>query len=113
MMCSENKIPIITTEESKHDVMSDIEIIPKFSSTEEKKPDEIEQTDQSSKSTDKDEDKDDKNEDYISRVICTLNMYQKRKYHGMMIIMLGINLISILLRTILKKMLMTKFLKNM
>ena len=53
-MCSEKKIPITTTEESKHDVTSDIKINPKSksSSTEEKKLD-IEQNSQSSESTDK------------------------------------------------------------
>ena len=50
------KIPNTTSEQPKHDVTSDIKIIPKSKSTEEKKSDEIEQTDQSFKTTDKDED---------------------------------------------------------
>ena len=57
IVCNENKIPNTTPEESKHVVMDDIKIVPKSSSTEEKKSDEIEQTNQSSESTDKDEEK--------------------------------------------------------
>ena len=62
IVCNENKIPNTTPEESKHDVIDDIKIVPKSSSTEEKKPDEIEQTNQSSEFTDKDEEKEQTNQ---------------------------------------------------
>ena len=59
IVCNENKIPNTTPEESKHVVMDDIKIVPKFksSSTKKKKLDEITQNSQSSESTDKDEKK--------------------------------------------------------
>ena len=66
MMCdeeknTEEKKPNEDEEESKHDVIDDIKIVPKSSSTEEKKSDEIEQTNQSSESTDKDEEDEEQN----------------------------------------------------